>query len=599
MNYHELVAKRQTRKQLIAFFSIWSVLAIVAYYLMFSHLIYTVDDVLSSVHTYKEVDFPVDVSGLTDGDVQALHHLNAAANIIDSIFYRQSLSMNSVIKEELESKSDKEGSKWNDAKEFFAISYGPYDQLTDEQDAFIANRNGKYPLTSPPGAGFYPLTFTSPTDLRDMEDRHPDLTDCIRSPYSMVTDPDTCTTYPDMFTTLADAAEELRAAAGLVSDATLSSFLLLRADALVSPDQDYTASDAAWLDVSPHSALDVTIGPYETYSDGIAGVKAAFEAFLSLTDVAETDRVGVYSGYVQFLEDRLPEDDQYHKTIPTEGSSVKVVNLVRSAGESRQGSQTLAFNLPNVLPPGYSSKQTMLYNMQEAKFSHILQPISSVAMTQESAEYVTFQANFQQTISHEFAHVLGPEFTVDGTPVREALGSSYAAIEESKADIGSIWSICILADEQTPEMGLALPCYNDNFPEDDPARAQYPSCLEFKRQALNSFSASIFRSMRFGTSSAHGAGVSAYADRLIDAGALLIVTDDPDSPKFYVDEDVFPGAAGDVLATLLAIQNAGVIADADAYLDVDINESISTVLDLISDAGIPIDIRPVFEMDQW
>ena len=61
-------------------------------------------------------------------------------------------------------------------------------------------------------------------------------------------------------------------------------FLHLRADAFLS--DDYYASDVAWMDLD--APLDITIGPYETYNDELFGYKAAFEAYVTLRDDAET-----------------------------------------------------------------------------------------------------------------------------------------------------------------------------------------------------------------------------------------------------------------------------------------------------------------------
>ena len=62
----------------------------------------------------------------------------------------------------------------------------------------------------------------------------------------------------------------MREAAALSSDAAFANFLRLRADALLS--DDYFASDLAWLDLK-NPKFDIIFAPYETYSDGLLGVK--------------------------------------------------------------------------------------------------------------------------------------------------------------------------------------------------------------------------------------------------------------------------------------------------------------------------------------
>ena len=52
--------------------------------------------------------------------------------------------------------------------------------------------------------------------------------------------------------------------------------------------------------------IDVTIGPYETYNDELFGYKAAFEAYITVRDDAETDKVKFFSSRLQEIENNLP-----------------------------------------------------------------------------------------------------------------------------------------------------------------------------------------------------------------------------------------------------------------------------------------------------
>src|SRR6185503_572986 len=106
---------------------------------------------------------------------------------------------------------------------------------------------------------------------------------------------------------LEPAARLLREAAALTSNKTLKDFLRKRADAFAS--DDYYASDVAWMDLD--APIEITIGPYETYEDELFGYKAAFEAFVTLRDEAESAKLVKFSGYLQELEDNLPIDPKY------------------------------------------------------------------------------------------------------------------------------------------------------------------------------------------------------------------------------------------------------------------------------------------------
>ena len=86
---------------------------------------------------------------------------------------------------------------------------------------------------------------------------------------------------------LKKAAALLREAAALTDNDSLKKYLTLRAEAFLS--NDYYASDVAWMDLD--APLDVTIGPYETYNDELFGYKAGFEAYITIRDAEETDRL--------------------------------------------------------------------------------------------------------------------------------------------------------------------------------------------------------------------------------------------------------------------------------------------------------------------
>ena len=68
---------------------------------------------------------------------------------------------------------------------------------------------------------------------------------------------------------------------------TLKAFLEKRADAFLS--NDYYASDVAWMELD--ASIEPTIGPYEVYEDEWFNYKAAFEAFITVRDDAETAKL--------------------------------------------------------------------------------------------------------------------------------------------------------------------------------------------------------------------------------------------------------------------------------------------------------------------
>ena len=83
--------------------------------------------------------------------------------------------------------------------------------------------------------------------------------------------------------------------------------------------------------------IDITIGPYETYNDELLGYKAAFEAYVTLRDEAETAKLTKFSHYLQEIEDHLPLDAKYRNPKLGSASPIRVVNEVFSSGEGRSG----------------------------------------------------------------------------------------------------------------------------------------------------------------------------------------------------------------------------------------------------------------------
>ena len=174
------------------------------------------------------------------------------------------------------------------------------------------------------------------------------------------------------------SAALLREAAALTTQPTLKAFLEKRAAAFLS--NDYYDSDVAWMELD--ASIEPTIGPYEVYEDEWFNYKAAFEAFITLRDDVETDKLARFGAELQEIENNLPIDPKYRNPKLGALAPIRVVNTVFSAGDANRGVQTAAFNLPNdervIAEKG--AKRVMLKNNQEAKFQMVLVPIAKVAL---------------------------------------------------------------------------------------------------------------------------------------------------------------------------------------------------------------------------
>jgi Peptidase family M49 len=317
------------------------------------------------------------------------------------------------------------------------------------------------------------------------------------------------------------------------------------------------------------ASIEPTIGPYETYEDAWFSAKAAFEAFITLRDDAETAKLAKFSGQLQGLENRLPIDPALRNPKLGALSPIRVVNVVFSGGDGNRGVQTAAFNLPNDerVVEEKGTKRTMLKNTQEAKFRLVLQPIASRALAAADRPQVQFDAFFTHILMHELMHGLGPNsITVNGqkTTVRAQLKETYSTLEEAKADISGLWALQTLVDDGVIDKRLADTMYT-------------------------TFLASTFRSIRFGTSSAHGRGIAIQLNTLMDAGAIAVNIDG----TFRVEPTKIREAVKALTAEIMTVQARGDYEGARELMSrATIRPQVKVVLDRLGD--VPVDIEPKF-----
>ena len=514
---------------------------------------------------FAPVELKYDTSKLSAGDRKALAKLQDAARLLNLIFLDQLWSGNRALYEKLQKDSSPLG---RDRLHYFWLNKGPWSDL-DGHTAFLAGVPERKPL----GANFYPEDMKReefenwvkglPAAEREKAEgffsvirRGPDRKLTI-VPYSKAYASD-----------LTKAAALLREAAGLTENASLKKFLTLRADAFLS--DDYYASDLAWMDLD--APLDITIGPYETYNDELFGYKAAFEAYITIRDDAETARLGMFSQHLQEVENHLPIDAKYRNPKLGAAAPIRVVNEVLAAGDGAHGVRTAAFNLPNdervVQQKG--SKRVMLKNIQEAKFHTNLTPIAGRVLPAAAREDLSFDYFFNHILAHELSHGIGPhQITVGGraTTPRQELKEMYSAIEEAKADVTGLYMLQYLFDH-----GLAHP----------PAA---------EHQLYTTFLASAFRSLRFGMTEAHGKGMAMQFNYLTDKGAFVA---NPDG-TFAVNFARIKDGVRDLCHDLMTIEAQGDYAAAKRMLDTlgVIRPTMQKALDGLKD--IPVDIDPANE----
>ena len=513
----------------------------------------------------KFVDMPlgVDLSTLDAGDRKALDALIEAADEIDEIYALQVWRKNLEFLRKIEGMA---GLEWTPVNEYYRIMAGPWDRL-DQMKPFVGT------MPHPEGGGFYPEDM-SREEFNAWIQAHPgekeeftSLTSIIlRTPTGLKAVP-----YHEAYAEQLDrAAEALRRAAESTSNGSLKNFLLSRATAFKT--DDYFQSDMNWMDLD--SPLEVVIGPYETYEDGIFGYKAAFEAFLCVANPEDSKALEIYKSQLPFLEANLPIPDEYKNFHRGSESPIRVVDEVYNAGEAHSGVQTLAFNLPNDerVREAKGSKKVLLKNMMHAKYDAILRPIAAHAMPPEDAARLEFEPYYLFILHHEMSHGLGPgHIVVDGQPteVRLELKELYSAIEEAKADSLGVYDLYALADR-----GLVSQSVIDKLPW--------------------TYTAGLFRTARFGTYEAHGLGVVIQTNYLLEAGALEITSEGLFRPVAESFPEAFQGLAHELLMPQ-ALGSHEMAEDLVRKYGT-VRPEMQAILDSLGD--IPVDINPIFNRNK-
>jgi hypothetical protein len=517
-------------------------------------------DMVERARAYVVVDIAPDLSGLTPVQREVMDELVAASRIMHDLFRVQATPCYDAIHARV---AAAKGAGAEALRRYFDINAGPWDR-----------RQGLEPFIDawphPDGANYYPRDLTQAdrdeiasgaeglNDLHTMVRRDQDG-DLVAIPYSEFFAPG-----------LEQAAEHLRRAAARTENESLRAYLEARAQDFLQ--DDYFASDMLWMELA--SPVEVTIGPYEIYEDLLFGYKAAFESFVTYTDPVASERLARYKDELPWLEANLPLPDQHKNPNRGSESPIKVVDLVYSAGDTRAGVQTIAFNLPNDerVREAKGSKKVLLRNVMDAKFNSILDPIAQILVAEDQLGHVTSESFFLHTLWHEMSHGLGPgKLVIDGreTEVRLELQETYSTIEETKADIMGMWTILKLQQAG-----------RDYFPK------------SITEQQPVTFLAGMFRSVRFGISSAHGQANAIQFNYLLEQGAI---SRDPDTGRFRADFARFLPAVELLLNKVLVVQAEGDLEAARALIDryAKAPEVLTEALGKLT--SVPVDIQPVFQ----
>ncbi|REE80351.1 peptidase M49-like protein [Lutibacter oceani] len=505
-------------------------------------------DMSKNLNKYVPFKLTSDVSVLTENERKMLPILIKAADKMNELFWYEAYGDRESL---MASITDE------DTKKFVEINYGPWDRLAGNAP-FVDGIGGK-----PAGANYYPADMTK-EEFESFDDENKS------SLYTFVkrNEDGTLKTvwYHQQFESqVKEVSDLLLEASKLAEDTGLKKYLELRSQAFL--DDKYQQSDFAWMDMKTNR-LDVVIGPIETYEDQLFGNKASHEGYVLIKDMVWSKKLEKFAQFLPELQVGLPVDEAYKKETPGTDSELNAYDVVYYAGDCNSGSKTIAINLPNdeEVQLKNGSRRLQLKNAMRAKFDKILVPISESLIDESQRKHITFDAFFANTMFHEVAHGLGIKNTINnkGT-VRNSLKELASALEEGKADILGLYMV-----QQLHKKG-----------EIDGDMKDY----------MTTFMTSIFRSVRFGASSAHGKANMIRFNFFKEKGAF---TKNEDG-TYKVNYDKMEGAMKDLSNLILTLQGNGDYEGVAKLVTEKgvISEDLQSDLDKLSKANIPVDV--IFE----
>ncbi|GAC29031.1 dipeptidyl-peptidase 3 family protein [Brumicola pallidula] len=501
----------------------------------------------SRLDIYYPVELTADLSSYSPNQKKMLSVLIDASKIMDDLFWKQAFGQ------------DKSGflASIEDPKirAFADINYGPWDRLNGDT-AFLSGMEEKSK-----GAQFYPADMSKEEfEAANFEDKQGLYSIVVRDKNGNLSTQKYSQVYKSELTA---AAELLEQAATLAENKSFASYLNMRAKALLT--DNYQASDFAWMDMKTNP-IDVVIGPIEVYEDQLYGYRAAFESYVLLKDLSWSEKLAKYAAYLPELQKGLPVDEAYKAQMPGTDADLNAYDVIYYAGHSNAGSKTIAINLPNdeevQLQKG--TRRLQLKNAMRAKFDFIMLPIAQQLIVEQQRKHVTFDAFFGNTMFHEVAHGLGIKNLLSGEgTVRQALKEHSSALEEGKADILGLYMVRQLLEKGAITEGVLEDYYV-------------------------TFMAGIFRSIRFGASSAHGKANMVRFNFFKQEGAFKR----NEEGLYLVDIEKMGNAIDALSNKILVLQGDGNyagVSDMVATMGV-IKPDLAADLQKLSDAQIPVDI---------
>jgi hypothetical protein len=522
-------------------------------------------DIEKGLARFKTVDMPFDLARLNARERVLINELVAASRELENIYWRQNSPADIEIYKALASSKEPRAQA---LRRFLWLNGGRYDQI-EENRPFI----GSDPM--PPGRSFYPPGLTR-AEVEAYVAAHPEQKEAIydertvvelvsRTPLKLKTTP----FHVKYRGWLEPAAAHLRKAAASSDDPAFAAFLRSRAGALTT--DDYYPSDLQWVRLQSPK-FDVIFAPYETYMDGLLGVKTSYGAAVMVRNEEESRKLAVFQKYVPEIQDALPLAAADRPSMKGHATPMEVMDTPFRSGDLRHGYQAVADNLPNDprIHEKVGSKKIFFKNYMDARVEYVILPIARRLMVPEQASRASADGYLTAVLMHEIAHGIGPTFARrDGRQIdiREAIGPAYSGLEEAKADVAGMFGLKWLVDQG------ALP-------------------RERLEEYYASYVAGIFRTVRFGTAEAHGRAEMMEFNFLSERGAISRDA----AGRYAIDYARMPEAIAALSKELLEIEATGDRARAESWFAryEKMPAELRSTLDAARDVPIDIDPRIAF-----
>ncbi len=519
-------------------------------------------DLAARVAKFKPVKMSFDSTGLTAHEQKMVEKLVDAAGLLDCIYWRQSDPDGLKLYISLEKSTNPQDQL---LRRYLKINGGRFD-LIDDNKPFVGT------APSPPGRGFFPWGMTR-ADFDSYVSAHPGQKAALYGGQTMVRrDVDALVAVPyhtSFREFLVPMAKDLREAAELSDDPAFAHFLRLRAHALLT--DDYYPSDLAWLDLK-NPKFDIVFAPYETYLDGLLGVKTSYGAAVMIRNEEESRKLAVFQAHVPDLQDWLPLAPEDRPSKRGKQSPMEVMDAIYRSGDLLHGYQAVADNLPNDprIHEQKGSKKIFWKNFMDARVSDIILPLARRVMRPDQVPLVTGEGVLDWVSLHEISHGLGPAYarTAQGkTDIREAMGPQYSALEEAKADV-----VGVLCVQWLVEHGVVP--------------------KEKQNMIYASFLGEQFRAMRFGVAEAHGAGAIMQLNYLAEQGA---VRRDAATGLYEIEFEKMPVAIASLAKELLEQEATGDRARVERWFKTYGAMPPALAAALAKTSDIPVDVDPDFD----